>query len=88
MCILAQLAQGSPEIVSDLFTLHCTRVFQPFCQKLKIQKVTPLRFWIGSNGFQKVQKLENLSMLKGAHLQFLCMKQIHLKGFLDVNVFT
>ena len=37
-----------------------------FCQKLKIQKVTPLRFWIGSNGFQKVQKLENLCMLEGA----------------------
>ena len=42
--------------------LGCPR----FCQKLKIQNVTPLRFWIGSNGYQKVQKLENLCMLEGA----------------------
>ena len=46
----------------DVCPLGCPR----FCQKLKIQKVTPLRFWIGSNGFQKVQKLENLCMLEGA----------------------
>ena len=36
----------------------------PFCQKFK--KFTPLIFWIESNGFQKVQKLENLCMLEGA----------------------
>ena len=39
--------------------LGCPR----FCQKFKIQKVTSLRFWIGSNDFQKVQKLQNLCML-------------------------
>ena len=51
-----------PYICKISSTIGCPR----FCQKLKIQKVTPLRFWIGSNGFQKVQKLENLCMLEGA----------------------
>ena len=48
-------------------------------QKLKIQKVTPLRFYIWSNGFQKVQKFENLSMLKGCPTQICAYEAISLK---------
>ena len=64
-----------------------TRVAQ-FCQKFKIQKVNPLKCWIGSNGFQKVQKLENLCMLKTAPTDFFVYEVILLKKIFDVYVFT
>ena len=40
------------------------------CQNSKIENCYPLRFLIGSFGFQKVQKFENLCMLKTASLHF------------------
>ena len=55
-----------------------TRV-SPFCQKLKFKKLASLRFWIRSNGFQKVQKLETLCMLKGAPTHFFVYEAISLK---------
>ena len=58
------------------YTGITTRVSQ-FCQKLKIQKLIPLRCWIGSNGFQKVQKLENL--WKTAPTHFFVYEVILLK---------
>ena len=40
-------------------------------------------------GFQKVQKFENLSMLKTPpQLRFVRMKRFCLKGFSDLNVFA
>ena len=61
-----------------IFKIADIRVAQ-FCQKFKIQNVNPLRCWIGSNGFQKVQKLENLCMLKTAPTHFFVYEVILLK---------
>ena len=64
---------STPSTVSRDFisfvSLWDTRVF-PFCQKSKIEKVIPLRFWIRWNYFQTVQRLENLYIPKGASPHF------------------
>ena len=58
------IMKGS-EFISISYTIFLTKIpsektrVSQFCQKLKIQKVIPLKCLIGSNSFQKVQKLEN-----------------------------
>ena len=54
--------------------LACPTRVSPFCKKLKIGKDISLRFWIGWNGFQKSQKLENVFILKGASSHFYVYK--------------
>ena len=66
-------------VTLDLTFLGVDSRVAQFCQKFKIQKVIPLRCWIGSNGFQKVQKLENLCMLKTAPTHFFVYEVILLK---------